>query len=362
MHPQIASRLFSAPLLIHPDKAQIIAGALGERLGVGAGAIEASRFFGSRRRGDGRRTLTRAERGVAIIAVEGTLVNRGAWIDANSGLTSYEGIGAQIREAASDPEVSAILLDINSPGGEAGGMFNLAAAIREARKSKRVVAVVDDVAASAAYGIASATNEIVVSPTSMVGSIGVVWLHLDRSGELEKDGIKPTLIFAGARKVDGNEYGPLTTEAAEDTKKIIGAFYDRFIETVAAGRGDKLSMKLARETEARVFIGADAIRAGLADRIASLDEVLGQLTSNHAAATSRPRSGARSMYESEKLRAEEQDEKVKAGWAKAVANANQSIGVEPEAVAAGDDKEAAICEGWRKAIEAANRRFENAEV
>jgi membrane-bound ClpP family serine protease len=94
------------------------------------------------------------------------------------------------REVQSVLEVQSILFDIDSPGGEAAGMFNLAATIREARKWKRVVASVNDIAASAAYGIASAADEIVVSPTSIIGWIGVVMMHLGRSGELAANGIR----------------------------------------------------------------------------------------------------------------------------------------------------------------------------
>src|SRR5690606_24272723 len=101
-------------------------------------------------------------------------------------------------------------LDISSPGGEAAGMSGVAELIRAVRQTKPVLAFVNDVAASAAYGIASATDEIVVSPTSILGSIGVVMIHADRSGELAAQGIRPTLIFAGSHKVDGNPFEPLS--------------------------------------------------------------------------------------------------------------------------------------------------------
>ena len=172
-------------------------------------APEANRFTGSSRRADGTTSMMRTADGVAIIPVLDTLVNRGAWLDSRSGLTSYEGIAAQLRAAGSDPEVRSVLLDISSPGGEAAGMAGLADLIRSVRQTKPVTAFVNDMAASAAYGIASAANEIVISPTSILGSIGVVMLHADRSGELAAQGVKPTLIFAGSHKVDGNPFEPL---------------------------------------------------------------------------------------------------------------------------------------------------------
>jgi hypothetical protein len=111
-------------------------------------------------------------------------------------ITSYEGLAAQLRAAGQDPEVRSVLLDISSPCGEAAGMAGLAGLIRSVRQTKPVTAFVNDMAASAAYGIASAANEIVISPTSIVGSIGVVMLHADRSGELAAQGVKRTLTHS----------------------------------------------------------------------------------------------------------------------------------------------------------------------
>ena len=279
----LAERLLNTPLLLHPAKAEIILGVLAGRLGVDADLLDlttpdASRFIGSARRDSGRAALTRASGGVAIIPVLDSLVNRGAWLDSRSGMTSYEGLAAQIRDAGSDPEVRSILLDISSPGGEASGMAGLADLIRAVRQTKPVTAFVNDMAASAAYGIASAANEIIVSPTSMVGSIGVVMLHADRSGELENQGVKPTLIFAGSHKVDGNPFEPLSDAVRADLQASVDAHYQQFLSVVATGRGERLTADMARATEARTFIGADAIAHGLADRIASLDEVLDSLS------------------------------------------------------------------------------------
>jgi signal peptide peptidase SppA len=224
--------------------------------------------------------MMRTADGVAIIPVLDTLVNRGAWLDSRSGLTSYEGIAAQLRAAGQDPEVRSVLLDISSPGGEAAGMAGLTDLIRSIRQTKPVTAFVNDMAASAAYGLASAANEIVISPTSMVGSIGVVMLHADRSGELAAQGVKPTLIFAGSHKVDGNPFEPLSDAVRADLQASVDAHYRQFLDSVAHGRGAKLTADMARATEARTFIGAEAIALGLADRIASFDEVLASLAQN----------------------------------------------------------------------------------
>lgn len=290
--PLLADRIWNRPLLIDPGKAEVILAVLEGRLlptlGNGEGAAiegldglasrpDASRFYGSSTRAQGRSGLTRAVGSTAIITVDGSLVNRGAWIGANSGLTSYEGIGAQIDAAVNDGEINSILIDMNSFGGEATGMFSLAAKIRHAATQKRVVAVVNDVAASAGYGIVSAAHEIVVSPTSYVGSIGVVMMHLDRSGEMEMKGLKPSFIHAGAHKVDGHPYGALSADVRADLQSGVDTFYAQFLSAVASGRGSRLTADAARATEARVLIGQEAINAGLADRMGTFEEVLAEL-------------------------------------------------------------------------------------
>lgn len=279
----IADRFLNRPLLLHPSKAEVILHVLQGRMPIdGAQAstlpADANRFIGRNSRADGSVRMVRAIDGVGIIPIVGSLVNRGAWIGASSGLVSYEGVSALLRDAAADPEIRAVVLDIDSPGGEATGMFTLAEQIRQLSANKPVIAFVNDMAASAAYGLASAATEIIVSPTSMVGSIGVVLTHLDRSAEMERKGVKATLIYAGAHKVDGNPYGPLPAAVEADLQAEVSKIYDQFVGLVARGR-PALSLTDIRATEARTFIGQDAIDRGLADRIAALDEVLAALSS-----------------------------------------------------------------------------------
>lgn len=297
----IADRVIGRPLLLHPQKAEVILHVLEGRIGL-QGALaplapEANRFTGSWVGPDGKSRQFRSDGGVALIPVIGSLVNRGAWIGTSSGLTSYEGLAAQIRAARDDPAVGAILLDLDSPGGEATGMFALASLVREVAAEKRVVAMVNDMAASAAYGIASAASEIVVSPTSIVGSIGVVLTHFDRSGEMASKGIKPTLIYAGTNKVDGNPFGPLPDGVRADLQAEVGKFYDQFVGLVAQGRGDRLTEAMARATQARTYLGQEAVERGLADRVASFDAVLASLQSETKAPDpgAREKKGTRSM-------------------------------------------------------------------
>lgn len=201
-------------------------------------------------------------------------MNRGAWVGASSGLVSYEGLTFQIQKAAKDPATKAIVLDMQSPGGEAVGAFECATVVRAVAKEKPIVAVVNGMAASAAYAIASACRAIVSIDTGISGSIGVVMMHADYSRAIDKAGITPTLIHAGAHKVDGNPYQPLPAGVKSDLQAEVDAFYEKFLETVAAGRGKRLTAKAARATEARCLIGRDALAAGLVDDTGTFADVI----------------------------------------------------------------------------------------
>lgn len=206
--------------------------------------------------------------GIAVIEIAGTLVHRGAWIGQSSGLTSYEGIAAQLQAELADPGVRGIALDIDSFGGEVAGAFDLADRIRAARAQKPVHAFVAEHALSAGYVLASQADRIILPRTGAVGSIGVVALHTDISGALDQKGIAVTLIHAGARKVDANPYQPLPEAVHDQMQRELEVVRFLFAETVAAGRGDRLTHAAALATEAAVFRGADAIAAGLADELA----------------------------------------------------------------------------------------------
>lgn len=270
---RIAERVLNRPLLLHPAKAEIIMGVLSGRIGVNAPSPESNRLIGEPV-GRGRAHLYNVVNGAAVITIEGSLVNRGAWVGADSGLVSYEGIEAQILAALNDKNVTSIVLDVDSPGGEAAGMYALAAKIRAARSVKPVVALTNDMTASGAYGLSSQADLIMVSPTSVVGSIGVVLLHIDRSQEMAQLGRIPTLIHAGAHKVDANPFAPLSDEVKADLQAEVETFYDRFVEVVVAGRAGRLDEPAVRATEARTFIGDEAIRLGLADQVGGLAEAV----------------------------------------------------------------------------------------
>lgn len=285
----LATRAFNTPLLLDPAKAAVIARALGPRfLQLGAGVpVDVEGFDGeisarhSERRPKAGSLLSdgvyrfQKDRGgaypviggVAIITVTGTLVRRGSYVGESSGTTSYEGISAQVRAAAEDPQVRAIALEIDSFGGEAAGIFDLAQQLRAARELKPMRAFIADYALSAGYAIASQADHITVPPYGEAGSIGVVMMHADFEGHLEKEGVKVTLIHSGAHKVDGNPFQALPESVRDDLQKRGDRMWGGFAELVALGRRGKLTVKTALATEAAVFEGAEAVRQNLADEV-----------------------------------------------------------------------------------------------
>ena len=289
-YPHLASRVFGTPLMIEPGKGSIILRALQDRLGVDAVDVSAAAeaYYGERS-GD-RLDATRVVNGIAIIAVYGALIQRRGAIDAMSGVVSYEALGAEIAAAVHNDDIRGILLDIDSPGGEVAGCFGLADTIKAAAGVKPIWAVANEMAFSAAYAIASATQKIYVSRTGGVGSIGVVAWHMDYSKAMAGAGIKPTALFAGAHKVDGNPYEPLSKDARTDYMAQINATYDIFAGHVAEGRG--LKIEAVKTTEARLYFGGTGVRAGLADEVGGLEDALSAMISEYgdtAAADSKPR-------------------------------------------------------------------------
>ena len=267
--PHLAARLFGVPLAIHRPKLDVILSVLGARIGLADLAAPVGYTPAARAPGppSGK---------VAVIPIHGTLVRRTSGIEAESGLASYTGIAAQLDAALASPEIAAILLDIDSPGGESGGVFDLADRIRAASEVKPVWAVANDMAFSAAYALASAATRVFVARTGGVGSIGVIAMHVDQSVKDAQDGVRYTAVFAGERKNDLNPHEPISNEAHAVLKAEVDRIYDLFVETVARHRG--LDADAVRATEAGLFFGPDAVATGLADAVGSLDDALTQLT------------------------------------------------------------------------------------
>lgn len=285
----LAQRFIGTPLMVHPPKMKIIVEALAPRLGldVDHSALDsivvdermANLMSHYAERGDDRSFAL--VNGVAIIPVQGTLLKRCTGFDAWSGCCSYLDIQDQIAEAVDDAAVSSILLDIDSPGGEVSGCFELSDYIYSIRGVKPIYSISNDCAASAAYAIASSTSKVFVTRTGAVGSIGVFALHADQVELDKKIGVKYTYIFAGAHKVDGNPHEPLSERANNKIKTEIDREYDIFTTTVARNRG--VDVKDVVATEADLFWGDSALPM-LADAVGTFDDVMNELTSGKVTA------------------------------------------------------------------------------
>lgn len=283
--PRLASLIFNRPHYITSGAAEAILAALDGRVGE----LGMSRFTGEPSfNNNGRwRGYSITKRGVGIVPIVGELVNRGAYLGASSGLVSYEGVQQQLRNAAADPQVRSIVLDIDSPGGMSSGCSETAALVRDISMAKPVVAVANSLTCSAAYAIASGANKIIASPSSQVGSIGVLYIHADRSGELSKRGLKFTIINAGAHKADGHPFGPLSDDVHADIQAMVNAHYEAFVNLVAEGR-PSLSAEQIRDTEARVYSARDAVDNGLADEVGTFDQAVTQAESGQVSTRQQP--------------------------------------------------------------------------
>lgn len=215
--------------------------------------------------------------GIAIIGVYGYLTDRTPWWGSRY-MTGYDALRWQLATALEDDDVLGIVLDVDSYGGLVTGCFDLVDWIMAAKKAagKPIVSILSECAYSAAYAIACAADSISVPRTGGVGSIGVITMHVDMSGALDRWGEKITLITHGDHKGDGNPYGPLPDDVRDAMQKEIASIGRLFEATVARNRqaaGAKLTAEQVAAFQARTFDGpdgvAEAVRLGLADAVAS---------------------------------------------------------------------------------------------
>lgn len=219
--------------------------------------------------------------GVAVVELRGTILPRASLMSMLSGGVSLERLQAQLAELDADPRVDTIVLDIDSPGGTVTLVEETAALIRSLET--RTVAVANGMAASAAYWLASAADELVVTPSGEVGSIGVWTAHTDISAAERAAGRRTTLIRAGKYKIEGHPFGPLSDEAKAEMQRRVDAIYDRFVADVAAGRNTTDVRVRERFGQGRMVMAADALALGMVDRVAPLSEVLASLDADPVA-------------------------------------------------------------------------------
>lgn len=222
--------------------------------------------------------------GVAVLPIEGVLAPKANLFMRISGGASTQMLMRQVHSLQADQRVRSVVLAVDSPGGSVLGTPALAQAVRELADAKPVVAVSQGTMASAAYWIGSAANAVYIEgSTDQVGSIGVVARHdyEPRSGRIS------TEITAGRYKRIAGPNAPLSEEGQAYLQQQVDHIYSVFVDAVAAHRGVAAGEVLERMADGRVFIGQQAIDAGLVDGVSTVDAMVDRLASNPAAFASR---------------------------------------------------------------------------
>jgi signal peptide peptidase SppA len=217
--------------------------------------------------------------GAAIIPVSGVLAKGMSLMTKISGGTSTARLQDELRAALDDVTVNSILLHVDSPGGTVDGTQEMANAVFAARGVKPIVALADGCACSAAYWIASAADQVfITSDTTQVGSIGVVASHVDVSGAEASMGRKTTEITAGKYKRVASQYAPLTEDGRASIQAQVDHIYSVFVEQIAAFRAVSVETVLSEMADGRVFLGRQAIDAGLVDGVSTMADLLTSLS------------------------------------------------------------------------------------
>lgn len=258
------------PWALHPAKFEEIANFLdrrlaGEKLEIAAVAAK---------EGNKADDSYEVRNGVAILPVFGVIDKRMNLLMRISGGTSTELLARDFQQALDDPDVTAILLDIESPGGSVDGPKDVADLIYQARGRKPVVAYANGLMASAAYWIGSAADVIVANETAEVGSIGVAAMHYDVSAADALNGVKRTAIFAGKYKRIASDEKPLSEEGKNYLQGIVDDYYGLFLEAVARNRRVDIETVQKNMADGRIFIGKKALKAGLVDKIGNFNDAL----------------------------------------------------------------------------------------
>ena len=276
---------------ILPEKLEQIVGVVEARVnGVAVAADDILEIEAARRKPvrNGR---------VAVLPMFGSISHRAGSIESSFG-TSAEQFGRDFDSLMDSPEVGGLILDVDSPGGSVSGIQELADKIRGRRGEKPIVAVANANAFSAAFWIATAADELVVTPSGSVGSVGVVAMHEDQSEMNEKIGLKPTFIHAGKNKIEGNPHAPLDQESHAEIQRHVDRHHDAFVSALAKNR-DTTDFKVRNNFGGgRIFGGKEAIERGMADRVATFEQIIAEMTG-----TLQPKKSTRADVERRKLEA-----------------------------------------------------------
>lgn len=276
----VATRLFNSPLALLPAAAPLTLQLLERSAGFTADGGAAAELAAGEEWGGSRKRGTDVDRpydvieGVAVIPIKGVLIQRLGWLWYYGdlfGVSGYDRIRLQFMQALADDEVDAIAFDIDSPGGEVAGCFDLVDTIYRARGRKPIAGILGENAFSAAYALASAVDpgRLWVPRTGGTGSVGVIYIHLAIAKWLANTGITPTLVTKGDFKGEGSELLELSEGALERLQADVDEVGQLFDATVARNRA--MAVKAVTATQAGTFLGAKGVEIGFADAVAAPD-------------------------------------------------------------------------------------------
>lgn len=213
---------------------------------------------------------------IALIDISGVLMNSRANGLFSEGEHPVASTVEKLKKAAKDDRVKAVVLRINSPGGSVTASDTLYYEIAKFRKEtkKPVIAFFQDVAASGAYFLACATDEIIAQRSTVTGSIGVIMQMVDLSGTLHRIGVRTDAITSGAHKDAGSPFREMRPEERAVFQAMVNDFYQQFVNAVDAGRPKLSRSDVLTLADGRVYTAQQALDAGLVDRIAMLDDAV----------------------------------------------------------------------------------------
>lgn len=232
---------------------------------------------------------------VAVISVSGSLIEGRAGWRRYYGYTGYDDLREAAAMALQSAEVGSILLHVGSHGGHVAGVHETAQMFQRINKVKPVVTY-GATMLSAALWIGSSARYVVAGETSQYGSLGILQVHIDRSAQLEKEGIKVNVIRAGAKKALATPYEPLSKEAKEQLEKEARALYDVFLAHVASARGVTEAVADDKFGQGVVFTGAEGKSSGLVDKIGTYEDAFTKASTLAAAALKKASEGSKVVY------------------------------------------------------------------
>lgn len=265
---RLASMVLNTPLMILPNKLSVIMSVIGPRVGLVVSEEVEDLFAQEFGLSDNRGTVPEGTKGISVVPVLGSLAHRSHGLSPKSGLTTYDDIRNDF-SAALESESSAILLDVDSYGGDAAAVMDLSDDIYNARGEKPIYAIANESAYSAAYAIASAADKIFLSRSAGVGSVGVIAQFIEQTKFDEDMGLKYETLFRGERKNDFNPHAPITNEAKAMLDQDLDELFDLIAETVARNRDMKVAQ--VKATKAGIYMGKNAVDVGFADEVMSFE-------------------------------------------------------------------------------------------